>query len=64
MKVRIDPTLQGTSGLQSMVLRVFSIIAIFAIFGIQITSFALIAAAGVAIGMVWWPRTTLRPEHF
>lgn len=52
---RIDPTLiqyVGTS--LSVALRVVLVIATLGVFGIQTTSFAaLLAAAGVAIGMAW-----------
>jgi small conductance mechanosensitive channel len=52
---KLDPTLTRYFGATvQVVLRVFLIIAILAVFGIQTTSFvALIAAAGVAIGMAW-----------
>ena len=52
---KVDPTLiRYTEAALRVVLRIALIIAILSIFGIETTSFAaLIAAAGVAIGMAW-----------
>jgi len=52
---KLDPTLiKYFEATIRVVLRIVLVIAILAIFGIQTTSFvALIAAAGVAIGMAW-----------
>jgi len=52
---KVDPTLiRYTEAALRVVLRIALIIAILSVFGIETTSFAaLIAAAGVAIGMAW-----------
>ncbi len=52
---KVDPTLiKYFEATIRIILRIVLVIAILAIFGIQTTSFvALLAAAGVAIGMAW-----------
>lgn len=52
---RVDPTLVRYSlGALRVVLRIALVIAVLSVFGIETTSFAaLIAAAGVAIGVAW-----------
>jgi small conductance mechanosensitive channel len=51
---RVDPTLLRYLGtVISVTLNVILVVAILGYFGVETTSFAAIAAAGVAIGMAW-----------